>query len=238
MIQSGGGLNAYPMPGSGAYQQNYDNLLGNSSCASTKSSPYSAQLACIRQLPADEFRRLSNGTTGLTYDGDFFREKNAVQSFEKGAYTKVPFFITSNTDEGVSFGPKGSNSTEQTTAFIEGGLGAAPASAATELLSLYPNNPALGCPFNTFEYDLDPFQNGGYFTPGSQNKRVAAITGDLVMQAGPRYWSERFTKDGLDVYRGMFNHIPWTISYGIENYVGHFTEASPISQTPTRLLTI
>lgn len=180
IVQSGGGLNAYPDPGSGAYQQNYDNLLGNSSCSSTKSSSASAQLDCIRQLPVDEFRRLSNGTTGLTYDGNFFRDQNSIVSFEKGAYAKVPFFITSNTDEGVSFGPKGANTTEQARALISSQV---PAQDVDNILELYPNVPALGCPFNTGDYQLDPFQNGGYFTPGQQNKRVAAISGDVVMQA-------------------------------------------------------
>lgn len=179
IVQSGSGLSAFALPGSGAYQQNFDNLLGNSSCASIRSSSGAEQLACIRQLPIEEFRRFSNGTTGLLRDGDLFRYPDTIAAFEAGAYVKVPFIITSNTDEGVSFGTKGANNTEEARARIT----SVPERDRDAILELYPDIPAFGAPYNTGDYQLDPVQNGAYLTPGRQNKRVDSITGD-VNQAG------------------------------------------------------
>ena len=178
VVQSGSGLGAFAQPGSGPYQQNFNNLLGNSSCASTRSSSGAEQLACIRQLPVEEFRRFSNGTTGILRDGKLFDIANTIEAAENGRYAKVPFLITSNTDEGTSFGVKGANTTEEARARIT-----IPEANRDDMLELYPNVPALGCPFNTGDYQLDPFQNGGFLTPGKQNKRVDAITGDVSQQA-------------------------------------------------------
>jgi hypothetical protein len=43
--------------------------------------------------------------------------------------------------------------------------------------------PGLGCPFNTGDFQLDPVQNGVYATPGTQNKRLAAVYGDAFTAA-------------------------------------------------------
>ena len=222
VVQSGSGLGAFSLPGSGAFQQNFDSLLGNSSCASTRSSSGAEQLACVRQLPVEEFRRLSNGSTGILRDNTLFNVPNTIVAVESGNYARVPFLITSNTDEGVSFGVKGANTTEQARERIT----SVPEANRDDMLELYPNVPALGAPFNTGDYQLYPIQNNVFLTPGLQNKRVDAITGDVSQQAGPRYFAEKFSSDGLNVYRGRFNHIPWTVSWGQQDYVGHFTEVS------------
>lgn len=54
-----------------------------------------------------------------------------------------------------------------------------PADSLDDLLELYPDVPSLGCPYDTGDFQLDPIQNGIFATPGSQNKRVSAITGDV-----------------------------------------------------------
>jgi hypothetical protein len=60
---------------------------------------------------------------------------------------------------------------------------AVPAKHLDEALRLYPDVPGLGCPFNTGDFQLDPVQNGVYATPGTQNKRLAAVYGDAFTAA-------------------------------------------------------
>jgi hypothetical protein len=81
--------------------------------------------------------------------------------------------VGSNTDEGRSFSPLGPNTTEQAAALLTG----VPTQFRDPLLALYPDVPALGCPFNTGD-----FQPAGS-PPGSQNKRVASVNGDISMAA-------------------------------------------------------
>lgn len=175
-------------------------------------------MECIRGLSIDEFRQNSNGTTGLTRDNDIFQVKSPAVSFTTGRYVKGPILIGTNTDEGRSFSTGGANTTEEAKALF-----GAPDQYLDALASLYPNVPELGCPFHTGDYQLDPIQNGAYYTPGSQNKRVSAVVGDIRMQSGARFLGQTIAKQ-VPVYKYHFNHIPWTVSYGKEDYIGHFTE--------------
>lgn len=177
IIQSGGGFNTLDQPDSAPYEANFQSLLANTSCFSTKGS-WAAELACIRSLSIDEFRQYSNGTTGLTRDNDIFQTKSPVVSFTTGKYVKGPILIGSNTDEGRSFSTGGANTTEEAKALF-----GAPDQYLDGLAGLYPNVPELGCPFHTGDYQLPSIQNGQYYTPGSQNKRVSAVVGDLRQQA-------------------------------------------------------
>lgn len=87
--------------------------------------------------------------------------------------------IGSNTDEGRTFATLGANTTAQAKASLTD----VPVDQRDAILALYPDVPSLGCPFNTGDFQPDPFQNGFYSTPGSQNKRVSAIVGDVEMAA-------------------------------------------------------
>lgn len=87
--------------------------------------------------------------------------------------------IGSNTDEGRTFATLGANTTAQAKASLTD----VPVDQRDAILALYPDVPSLGCPFNTGDFQLDPFQNGFFSMPGSQNKRVSAIVGDVEMAA-------------------------------------------------------
>jgi hypothetical protein len=65
-----------------------------------------------------------------------------------------------------------------TTAQVTAALTSIPAQFRDAAVALYPDVPALGCPFNTGD-----FQTFLGVTPGAQNKRLAAINGDVSMAA-------------------------------------------------------
>jgi hypothetical protein len=77
-------------------------------------------------------------------------------------------------DEGRTFSPSGVNTTAQAIAALTG----IPAQFRDAAVALYPDVPALGCPFNTGD-----FQTFLGVTLGAQNKRLAAISGDVIMAA-------------------------------------------------------
>jgi hypothetical protein len=82
-------------------------------------------------------------------------------------------------DEGASFSDSGANTTTE----VKENL----VDVATEdqdgLLTLYPDVPALGCPFHTGDFRLAGIQNGFPVIPGVQDKRVFAMVGDVLMEA-------------------------------------------------------
>lgn len=88
--------------------------------------------------------------------------------------------VGSNTDEGRSFAPSGAN----TTTDVEESISTiVPPDQMNGILQKYPNVPSLGCPFDTGDFQLDPVQTGVFASLGTQNKRVSAIVGDVVMAA-------------------------------------------------------
>ena len=63
------------------------------------------------------------------------------------------------------------------------------------LLQLYPDNPALGCPFGT---------GNETFGLSSQYKRAAAIIGDASIHATRRAWIQAATAAGVRTYGYLF----------------------------------
>lgn len=64
-----------------------------------------------------------------------------------------------------------------------------------EMLVLYPNNPALGSPFNTGD---DTFG----FNP--EYKRASAINGDNAFHSLRRSFTELFASEGLTIFAYLF----------------------------------
>lgn len=69
------------------------------------------------------------------------------------------------------------------------------------LLSLYPTDPRLGCPYNTGTVKL---------TAGALDKQACSIFGDLVQIAPARMIAQSLTQHNgkAPVYRFRFNHLP------------------------------
>ncbi|KAJ7241986.1 triacylglycerol lipase [Mycena rebaudengoi] len=127
------------------------------------------------------------------------------QRLKAGAGCKVPFISGTTLDDGTLFvaASIAINSTAQivsqinssfTTSTPSPGSVAALQKATNTLLGLYPDIPALGCPFNT----------GNTFGISPVFKRAAALMGDLVIQAPRRFWSQTATAKGTKVYSYIF----------------------------------
>ena len=65
-----------------------------------------------------------------------------------------------------------------------------------KILTLYPDDPALGSPFGT---------GNETFGAGAAYKRAAAIIGDIVFQAPARLWFESAAAEGVRAYKYLFS---------------------------------
>ncbi|KAJ7143605.1 Alpha/Beta hydrolase protein [Mycena crocata] len=214
IIQSGTFNLNFSQPDAPTPQAAYDSLLENTSCASTANSPAVSQLNCLRSIPIDEFRQASVSTAmspGIFFDGDFIDTPGLFQAYRSGKWVKVPHLLGSNTDEGWSITPTGANSTIDAKASL---VGHVPAENTDAILDLYFDVPTLGCPFDTGDFQPNPLQQGPFRAPGVpglQNKRVAAIVGDVFVAA--------------------FNHKPYDVSSGIQDFIGHMAEIAYVFNT-------
>jgi hypothetical protein len=128
-------------------------------------------------------------------------------------------FSSANTDEGASFGTKNLNTTDDLTAALHTKYPALSASEVDNLLSLYPDDPFLGCPFNTGDTVL---------ASGLQDKRSNAIIGDVDYQGRARRFRRKMAEAGQDVYSYRFDQPPQnaTASGGAQHFV---VRLSPVS---------
>ncbi|KAJ7473145.1 Alpha/Beta hydrolase protein [Mycena galericulata] len=227
IVESGTLGGNYSLPGDAAYQTTYNSVITSTNCSSTANSSASIQLSCIRSLPIDEFRQASVGTTGSLFDGDLLNVPGSLAAYRAGNWTRVSFLVGSNTDEGRSFAPSGANTTTDVAEFMSTIV---PPDQINATLQQYPDVPAIGCPFNTGDFQLDPVQNGVYAPPGTQDKRTSAIVGDVVMAAAPR-WLAQEVSYKVPFWKYRFNHKPYDISFGVEDFVGHFVEVAYVFNT-------
>ncbi|KAH9240127.1 hypothetical protein K456DRAFT_1719459 [Colletotrichum gloeosporioides 23] len=160
----------------------------------------SDKLDCIRKLPVDEFRAKVGSSTGQSVDGDFTRT-SIQRALSAGQYIKIPTVVGTNTDEGTTSAPTGINTTEQlfdpvTQGYFRPKL--LPNETVSKLISLYPTNPQLGCPYNT---------GNTQFTSGLLDKMACSIFGDIVQIGPARMIAQTLARDGVPVYRYRFNHL-------------------------------
>ncbi|KAJ7512829.1 esterase 1 [Mycena galericulata] len=119
----------------------------------------------------------------------------------QGRFARVPFIMGTNLDEGTFFTTPFTNSTAMIEAYIISNYTAPSvpskqlASAAEKLLSLYPDVPALGSPFDT---------GNETFNLSSQYKRYAAMMGDLLFQSQRRHWIQTASDHGVKTFGYFF----------------------------------
>ncbi|KAH7115912.1 alpha/beta-hydrolase [Dendryphion nanum] len=206
ILQSGG---AFPLthPNTTDFQKTFDSLFINTSCSSVRNAGASEQLNCIRKLPIEEFRKNVGTSTGQSIDGNF--TPTSIQfAFPAGQYVKVALVVGSNTDEGTTSAPTGMNTLEQLSKPLAAGFfRPLPLSSnmTSTLLSIYPTDPNLGCPYNTGAYR---------FAPGVLDKQACSIFGDLVQIAPARMIARTLTSNngGKPIYRYRFNHLASNVS--------------------------
>jgi carboxylesterase type B len=122
-----------------------------------------------------------------------------------GNYSKIPFIAGTNLDEGTGFAGNPATITNETaqqsllfsySPSLVGNLGPdALVDATNKILDLYPDNPALGSPFNTGNETFG-FDKGF--------KRVAAILGDLSFQSQRRLLQQETAAGGVASYGYLF----------------------------------
>ncbi|KAJ7048847.1 alpha/beta-hydrolase [Mycena amicta] len=228
IIQSGTVPASYPPASLPIVEETFNNLLTHSSCASTINATAEAKLSCVRALPVDEFRAAAVGVTGLLFDRDMVNVTSAFGAFRAGNWVKVPLLVGSNTDEGPTFAIPGANTTDEARSAMSPLI--TDPTQLDKLFELYPDIPALGSPFNTGDFQMDPVQNGIYLTPGTQNKRVSAMTGDIYMNAGPRLLGQLVSKE-VPFYKYRFNHLPYDVTFGVSDFIAHFVEMAYVFNT-------
>ncbi|KAJ7134800.1 extracellular triacylglycerol lipase precursor [Mycena epipterygia] len=178
-------------------------VAGVSSCASVATS--GSTLNCMKNASvADLMASYSAvGTTGwmpvIDGSGGVFPDIPS-NLFAQGKYSKIPFISGDVLDEGTHFVTQvvGLN---YSSAFIKTYITAAYSpplvtaaelsSKIDELLALYPDDPALGSPYNTGNETFG--LNSGW-------KRATSILGDLAFQSTRRMWLQVAAAGGSKVY--------------------------------------
>ncbi|GAW02803.1 extracellular triacylglycerol lipase precursor [Lentinula edodes] len=137
-------------------------------------------------------------------EGGFIPELPSL-IFAKGTFAKIPFISGTNLDEGTLFIPPTTDYTAEVITDLIIANFSPPAvpsvsenqleNAATRLLELYPDIPALGSPFNTGNdtFGLSP----GY-------KRISALFGDLSFQSQRRLWIQTASNAGVKTFSYLF----------------------------------
>ncbi|KAF2737423.1 alpha/beta-hydrolase, partial [Polyplosphaeria fusca] len=205
ILESGG---AFPLTGpkTSAFQATFDGLITKTSCSTYANASTTDQLDCIRKLSLDDFRNNVGSSTGQSIDGGF--SPTSIQfAFPAGKYVKVATMVGANTDEGTTSAPKGINTVAQLVGPLSAGYFRPvplPSNMTSAIISRYPTDPRLGCPYNT----------GTAFSSSALDKQACAIFGDLVQTAPARMIARSLTANNGDipVYRYRFNHLPHSTS--------------------------
>jgi len=182
------------------WQPSYDNITKAANCSSASNT-----LDCLRKVPTDILSSIFNSSvvTGAKFsaviDNDIITD-SGTNSVLNGHFLKVPYIQGANNDEGVSFGQRGINTTEQFLAMLTTS-GIDNATAAT-IAAVYPDIPAIGIP---------PTLHGrppASLRYGSQFKRAAAYAGDVKMHAPRRLACQLWAKYNTTTYSYVFHAMP------------------------------
>ncbi|KAF7364962.1 Carboxylic ester hydrolase [Mycena venus] len=178
-------------------------VAGVPSCASVSTS--GSTLACMKEAPALElmlsYEQIGEDGWAPVVDGDVFPATPSIV-YAQGNFSSIPFIAGDVLDEGTTFVAQvpGMNYSSE---FIKASITALyspPLSGVTteelsdkidELLALYPDDPAVGSPYNT---------GNETFGLDSGWKRAASITGDLLFQSSRRMWLQAAASRGSKVY--------------------------------------
>ncbi|KAF4465909.1 neuroligin [Fusarium albosuccineum] len=189
-------------------QKRYDTIVETVGCDQAKD-----KLACLREVPFEKLNATITKVPGNFYpvvDGDFVLDYPSALLSE-GKFTKVPFLLGTNADEGTLFGGSTINTDEEIAALIQA---AGPDANTTEILmALYPNIDALGLP--AF-YRVRP--DGPV---GKQFKRAIALSTDQLFLSWRRLRTDAWSKFGVTAYSYLFESPTKSVEFFGTT---HFTE--------------
>lgn len=164
----------------------YNTVVSNAGCSGS-----SDELACLRSVSYDTYLSAANSVPAifsyrsldLSYlprpdPGNNFFPQSPEVLLESGAVAKVPIIIGDQQDEGTLFGLSQSNITTnaQLISYLATYFPNNPnaVSDVTGLVANYPDEPLTGQP------DGSPFNTGALYNLYPENKRLAAILGDIT----------------------------------------------------------
>ncbi|KAJ7593993.1 Alpha/Beta hydrolase protein [Mycena floridula] len=197
-------------------QVNYDTAVASTGCEKS-----TATLDCLRNARFEDlFAAFSVFAVTPVVDGDFIRRLPS-ESFSSGKIANVAVLVGANSDEGTA-GPRGTLQTEDDVRALIAGIGRGLDDATVEkLLTLYPDDPTIGCPYGTGE---ERFESQGHMY-----KRGASILGDLLIIAGRRAVTQYFAGLANDprknVWSYQFDQSTWN------NQVVFFATVQPVYAT-------
>lgn len=187
------------------YQPIYDKITHTVGCDKARDS-----LACLRAASFNDLNKaFSPFVLTPVLDGVFLKRLPS-ESIAQGLVADVAILAGSNTDEGTAtfFGPRGSLNNSADVRSLLSSMVGNNSYATNQLMQLYPDDPAVGCPFDT---GVEPFAQWG-----NQYKRGAAIIGDAVIHAGRRattqYYATLPAHRRKPVYSYRFDQSPWNNS--------------------------
>ncbi|GAA5917748.1 hypothetical protein JCM6882_001313 [Rhodosporidiobolus microsporus] len=220
-ILQSGGPSLFTPSNSSSYQSSFDAIVEETGCSGAGD-----KLDCLRGLSLEAFNSSAAGYSfGPVVDGQLV-PMSPTQSLREGKFVKVPLMLGANTDEGASFGGSGLNTTQEVTASLTQRYPSLSNSSISSLLSLYPDDPLIGCPFGT----------GDLVIPGGlQQKRMNSIAGDASMHATRRRMSELYSQADQAVYSYRFDQPAQnsTLTAGVT----HFAEVAYVFSVPNEYKT-
>ncbi|UZJ57585.1 hypothetical protein CBS101457_006905 [Exobasidium rhododendri] len=220
-------------------------------------------LACLRSVPSTRLNRanslaLSRGASFNPLRDDFFVQELPSKQLARGHFNRsVSFIHGNNLDEGTQLAaPFSTNLTNDAafTAVIVANYGRSVLPIMSDILRIWPNDPALGQPNRPYYYGSSP--NDTFF-PNSSNgdisqyKRLSSFLQDTLFEAGRRQhlfaatsrgvsaWSYRFAQPTPE--NATFAKYQDTAALGVQHasdlpYVfGHPPHAGNLSEQPKTL---
>ncbi|KAK3305024.1 carboxylesterase family protein [Chaetomium strumarium] len=223
-IMDSGNAVGPPWNGTNWHQPMYDRIVSKAGCANSSDT-----LQYLRELPFESLYAVAY--EGLewfaTVDGEFITEYPQL-SITRGRFARVPILLGTTTDEGTSFGTTGVDTDEecieQLTASKRWVL---TREQATRLLTYYPNDPAVGCPYG--------WGNTTWPEKGLMYKRYSAMAGDLTMTAPRRLLAQAMAQANKPVYSYRWDVAALNSSTTIG--VQHFAEIPFVFANPVQDIT-
>ncbi|KAJ5632333.1 Triacylglycerol lipase (LipA) [Penicillium lividum] len=223
-IMDSGNAVGPPYNGTEWHQPMYNGIVERAGCSNETNT-----LQCLRDLPYENFYSIAYA--GLewfaTIDGIFISQYPQI-SYREGKIAKVPILLGTNTDEGTSFGTTGVNTDEEAIKqLISSKRWVLSSPEATEILSLYPNISAIGCPYG--------WGNATWPSLGYEYKRYESIAGDLCMVAPRRMLAHTMSGFEKDVfsYRWDVAAVNTSSTIGVQ----HFAEIPFVFANPVQNIT-
>lgn len=197
------------------YQPKYNALVNATNCTNVIDT-----LQCLREVPFSTLNAAINTTNEIGYgpiiDGDFIQRFPSIQLSE-GDFVKVPIIDGTNSDEGISFGSTGINTTDQFVSYIATSV-PLPTPLAQELVNVYTSYNICTLPPLTLGCGATPAIDGALY------RYVAAYAGDATFLANRRQQVATWAANNLSAYSYRFNAQP--AGNTIYSGVPHFQEVA------------